>query len=189
MKRRRQVPPEQSQQDPSTGSPSPGEPVFLALGRMRRTHGLQGEIVMEVLTDFPERIRAGRTVYIGEQHEPLKIAGVRGHNREKILRFAGFSTPEEAARLRNLMVYVKAAELPQLPEGEYYHHELIGLSVVDEAGQPLGKLAQILETGANDVYVVETPDGKELLLPAVEEVILDIDLEKQELRARPPEWQ
>lgn len=188
MKRRRQVPSNQPQEDPSTGSSSPGEPVFLAVGRLRRPHGIQGEILMDVLTDFPERIRTGRKVYVGETHEPMKIVSLRGHNREMIVRFSGYSNPEEAGQLRNALVFVKASDLPELPEGEYYHHQLLGLAVVDEAGQPLGTLAEILETGANDIYLVKTPDGKELLLPVTEEVILSVDLEQSEMRVRPPEW-
>lgn len=188
MKRRRQVPPNQLQNDPTTGSPSPGEPVFLAIGRLRRPHGVRGEMLMDVLTGFPERIRPGRKVYVGEVHELLQIASLRGHDREMIIRFSGFSTPEEAGRLRNALVYVKASDLPELPEGEYYHHQLLGLSVVDEAGQHLGILTEILETGANDIYLVKTPDEKELLLPVIEEVILSVDLEQGVMRVRPQEW-
>ncbi len=166
----------------------PGEPVFLAVGRLRRSHGVIGEILMDVLTDFPERLRVGKIVYIGDAHEEMRIAGIRGHDRELIVHLQGISTPEEVARLRNALVCVKASDLPGLPEGEYYHHQLIGLSVVNEAQSILGRLDSILETGANDVYVVKTPEGKELLLPAVEDVILEVDLAKRQMTVRPPEW-
>jgi 16S rRNA processing protein RimM len=188
MKRRRQTPPNETPQVISTGSPSPGEPVFLAVGRLRRSHGIEGEMLMDVLTGFPERLRSGKTVYIGEAHEPVRLASVRGHNRELIVRLSGVQTPEETAPYRNMVLYVKASELPKLPDGEYYHHQLIGITVVDEAGVVLGTLDEILETGANDVYLVKTPDGKELLLPAVEEVVLEVDLEQHQMRVRPPEW-
>ena len=143
---------------------------------------------MDILTDFPERLHIGKTLYAGEEHEPIRIAGVRGHDRAKIMRFVGFQTPEEIGRLRNMVVYVKSESLPDLPAGEYYHHELLGLAIVNEKGENIGVLDNILETGANDVYVVKTTDGKELLLPAIEEVILRIDLEKGEIEVRPPEW-
>lgn len=188
MKRRRQVSPNTDQGDSNTGSPATGGPVFIAVGRLRRPHGVQGEIVMDVLTDFPRRLRAGKTVYIGDAHESIRLAGVRGHDQALIVRFPGIDTPEDVGRFRNAMVFVKAAELPKLPEGEYYHHQLLGLSVVDEAGQPLGVLTEILETGANDVYVVKSADGKETLLPAIEEIILEVNLDRGEMRARPPEW-
>lgn len=189
MKRRRQLPPNQSQQGPTTGSPREGEPVFLAVGRLRRAHGVEGEMLMDILTDFPERLRQGKTLFMGEARQPVQIESVRGHDRELIIHLAGIHTPEETAPYRNQILYVKASELPKLPEGEYYHHQLLGLSVVDEAGQPLGELADILETGANDIYIVKTSDGKEMLLPAVDTVILEVSLERHEMRVRPPEWQ
>ncbi len=187
MKRRRQDPPNLTS-DSKSGSPNPGEPVYLAVGKLRRSHGVEGAMIMDVLTDFPERLRAGKTVYIGPQHEPMLIASVRGHDKALIIRFSGFATPEETGRLRNMMVSVRADALPELPDGQYYHHQLLNLKVVNESGQALGELVQILETGANDVYLVKTPEGKELLLPAVEDVILSVDLEKGEMRVRPPEW-
>ena len=188
MKRRRQLLPNQSEQDSTTGSPREGEPVFLAVGRLRRAHGIEGEMLMDILTGFPERLQAGKTLYLGDAHQPVRIAGVRGHDREMIVHLDGVSTPEATAPYRNQILYVKASELPKLAEGVYYHHQLLGLSVVDESGQALGKLTDILETGANDVYVVKTPEGKELLLPAVEETILEVNLERGEMRVRPPEW-
>jgi 16S rRNA processing protein RimM len=143
---------------------------------------------MDVLTDFPERLHVGRTLFAGPNYEPIKLTGVRGPENEKIVRIAGYDTPEAVGRFRNVILYVKTSELPALPEGEYYYHQLLGMAVVDEAGQVLGKLEQILETGANDIYLVRTPENKELLLPAIEEVVLEINLEKHEMLVRPPVW-
>jgi 16S rRNA processing protein RimM len=144
---------------------------------------------MELMTGFPERLRAGKIVLVGDGHEELHLASVREHNEGKIVRFSGIDSPEDVGRLRNLLVFVKTSELPELPEGEYYHHQLLGMSVVDEAGKTLGKLTDILETGANDVYVVKTSEGQELLLPAVDEVILAVDLDRSEMRVRLQDWQ
>lgn len=187
MRRRRQIP-SNSQPDSSSGSPPPGEPVYLAVGRLRRPHGIEGEILMDILTDFPERLKIGKTLYAGPDYEPIRLAGIRGHNRAKIVRLVGYDLPETVGRFRNAVLYVKADEVPPLPEGEYYHHELLGLRIVDETGQNLGRLDQILETGANDIYLVKTPDDNELLLPAIEAVVLEINLEKGEICVRPPEW-
>jgi 16S rRNA processing protein RimM len=79
-------------------------------------------------------------------------------------------------------VYVKASEVPSLPEGKLYQHELFGFEVVDENGNSLGKLVEIIETGANDVYVVRDADGRELLLPAIPAVILDLDPDRRLMR-------
>jgi 16S rRNA processing protein RimM len=163
------------------GSPPPGEPDFLVVGKLRRTHGLHGELLMEVFTDFPERLEPGAVVYAGEEHRKLHIRSQRFQNQFLLVAFDEFHDPETAAELRNKLVFVHASDRPPLPEGEYYHHQLIGLRVVSDEGQDLGIMTQILQTGANDVYVVVPETGLELLLPAIESVILDIDLEHGEI--------
>jgi 16S rRNA processing protein RimM len=164
------------------GSPVTGEPVFLVVGKLRHSHGLHGEVLMEVITDFPERIRQGKTLYVGESHQPRRVRGRRIHGSNLLLLFDDIKTPEEAGRLRNQWVYVPANDRPPLSEGEYYHHQLLGLKVTSDDGLELGKLANILETGANDVYVIRTDSGKEVLLPAIQSVILDIDLDNAQMR-------
>lgn len=170
-----------------TGSPDKSEPVFIAVGFLRRSHGVTGEMIMDVLTDFPGRLR-NREVFLGEKKLPSRIRNVREHNKAVIVRLEGSSSPEEAAAFRNSYVYVRADQLPTLPDGEYYHHELLGLLVVTEDGRELGRLEQILETGANDVYLVRQPDGGELLFPAVEDVIVAFDMERGKIVVRPQEW-
>ena len=185
MKTRRVVPKDPQQ---GTGSPEPGEPVFVVVGKLRRSHGVKGEILMDVTTDFPERLHPKQTVFVGEQHEPLVIETIRWQDRAILIAFEGFNDCDIVGRLRNLYVYTRVSELPRLPEGEHYYHELLDLRVVDEQGLELGILTEILETGANDVYVVKGPEGKEILLPVIAAVVLNIDLERQEIRVRPPEW-
>jgi 16S rRNA processing protein RimM len=158
------------------GLPSASKPAFLAVGRIRRPHGVRGQVLMEIYTDFPERLLTQRIVYVGRDHRELKLASVRSHNDGLLLGFEGIVTPEDAGLLRNQILYVDAREQPELPKGEYYHHQLIGMQVLDENDQNLGTLTEILETGANDVYVIKTVDGSELLLPAIPEVILEVDL-------------
>ncbi len=157
-----------------TGSPPVGEPEYLVVGFLRRPHGVKGEILMDVHTDFPERLKVGVTLFVGEERIPMKLASRRPHQSGWLIRFRGLDTPEQAGRYRNTWVYVRTADRPPLPPGEYYHHQLLGLTVVTDRGQPLGTLVEILETGANDVYVVRDEDGRETLLPAIPAVILDI---------------
>ncbi|PWH14130.1 MAG: 16S rRNA processing protein RimM [Anaerolineae bacterium] len=161
------------------GSPNAGEPVYLAVGMFRRPHGVRGDILFTVLTDFPERLRPGTLVYVGEEKRVFKITRRRPHNDGILFGFEGISTPEQAAKYTGKTVFVRADDRPPLPEGEYYHHQILGLHVFDESGQPLGIVKEILETGANDVYVVQTPNEKELLLPALKQVILEINLEQK----------
>ncbi len=179
----------QDKNDHPAGSQSTSEPVFLVAGRLHRTHGVKGEIEFEAVTDFPGRIRKGLTVYLGDEHRPLKIVDRRPKGQQLLLTFEGYENREEAAQLRNQWVYTHSAGLPDLPEGEYYHHQLIGMRVVGPDNQELGRLEEILETGANDVYVVLTLEGKELLIPAVEDVIVNVDLGQGVMVVKPPAWE
>ena len=165
----------------ASGSPD-GEPVYLVVGFLRRAHGVRGEINMDLHTDFPERLRSGRKLFVGEEHKPVTLSGVRPHAKGVLVKFKGIETPEAAGELRNQWVYVRAADVPPLPEGKLYQHELFGFRVVDEEGVPLGELVEIIETGANDVYVVRDADGGEILLPAIPSVILELDSERRMMR-------
>lgn len=144
---------------------------------------------MEIITDFPERMRRGREVFIGEAHTPVIIEKSRPQPPFLLVKFRDIETPDAAGEFRNNIVYVRADSLPPLPEGEYYHHQLVGLRVLAENGQVLGILTEVLETGANDVYIVTSEDGKEILLPAIREVILGVDLTEKTMRVRPQSWQ
>ena len=170
------------QQSDSSGSPGNGEPEFLVVGKLRRPHGLRGEILFEILTDFPERLIANVEVYAGDEHQPLCIRSTRQHKQALLVTFDGYDDRESVGELRNKFVYVLTDDRPPLPDGEYYFHELTGLQVVTDKGENLGVLTNILETGANDVYIVHPPnEGKEILLPAIEPVILDIDLDQGQI--------
>ena len=177
-----------NRQSNHTGSPTPGEPVFVIVGQLRKAHGVHGEILMETLTDFPQRLRAGKTVFVGENHEPMTIQTRRAVEKGLLLTFTGFNDCDQVSVLTNRNVFVRTDSLPPLPAGEYYHHQLIGLSVTSDAGERLGQVVEIIETGANDVYVVRSEDGKEILLPAIESVILKVDLRAGTISVRPPEW-
>jgi 16S rRNA processing protein RimM len=106
-----------------------------------------------------------------------------------LITMDGIRTREEAAELTNLEVFVRTDELPALAEGQYYHHQLIGLKAVLEDGREIGTVSEIMETGANDVYVVTDAAGKETLLPAIDPVILKIDLTAKQIVVKPPEWE
>ncbi len=166
------------------GSPAKGEPVYLAVGLLRRPHGVRGELLMDVLTDFPERLRPGTWLLVGEQHTKMKLDRVRGHKDGLLVGFSGVDTPEAAGLYRNTVVFVTARDRPALPDGAYYHHQLLGLNVVEQDGRNLGVLAEILETGANDVFVIAKPGGGELLVPVIPDVIIEISPQKQSICVR-----
>lgn len=167
------------------GSPSNGEPVYLAVGYLRRAHGVRGEILLDILTDFPERLQPKEQLFVGDQHLPMTLATRRGHAKGLLVSFEGIQDRDEVGHFRNKYVYVLAEDRPSLPEGEYYHHELLGLQVVnEETGETMGELVDIIKTGANDVYVVKSDSGSEILLPAIPDVIRDIDPDRRQMNIR-----
>jgi 16S rRNA processing protein RimM len=168
----------------ASGLPDRREPVYLAVGKLRRPHGVHGEMIMDVLTDFPERLERGVSLYAGPKYLPLRLASVRQQAKALLVTFEGYTSPEATGELRNQVVYVRADDRPPLPEGEYYYHQLLGLRVVDETDHFLGLLHEILETGANDVYVVKPDSGPDILLPAIEPVIVEINLQKNLIRVK-----
>jgi 16S rRNA processing protein RimM len=163
--------------EPMAGSPDQSEPAFLAVGRLRRPHGLKGDVLMEVITDFPERLKKGVQVYVGEGYIPLKIRSRRPHIQGMLIAFEAHPDAESVNPLRNQWVFVRTEDSPNLPEGEFYQHQILGMAVMDEDSKILGKVVEILETGANDVYIVRPNIGPDILLPAIPSVITDISLE------------
>lgn len=167
-----------SSQDLKSGSDSHAGPDFVLIGRLQRVHGVHGEIAMRVLTDFPQRLRRGKKVFLGPEHKQFTISTVRTKEPLLLLSFEGVDTREKAQLLTNLEVYTPVQELPALPEGSFYHHQLIGLQVFENEIL-IGQISEVLETGANDVFVVQEIGGKELLLPNIPSVILKVNLENQ----------
>lgn len=155
------------------------EPRYLAVGRVLRPHGVRGELRVEVLTGYPERLQEHRRFYLASpnapgvgRHYPVERLRLRGD--VMLLKLGGCDDRNAAEGMRGLLVQVPVGEAVPLEEGEYYHFQLVGLRVETEQGELLGRVVEILETKANDVYVVHGPRG-ELLLPALEDVILELD--------------
>lgn len=137
------------------------------------------------MSGFPERIQPEALFYLGSERKPVTIKSVRGHNEGLLVSFEEISGREAWAGKRNVLLYARAEELPALDEDEYYHHELIGLRVSDLEGKLLGQLSEILETGANDVYVVVDEGGREALIPATTGVIKEINLDQKMMLIEP----
>lgn len=150
---------------------------YLAIGRVIRAHGLRGEVSVAVLTDFPERFETTEQVYLGNELEATsyRLQSFRWHKQNVLLTLEGVTNRTQAELLRGQLVQVPLEEAVLLPDGSYYLYQLIGLKVEDTSGKFLGTLKNVLETGANDVYVVEQ-EGQELLLPAIPDVIKSVDI-------------
>lgn len=150
---------------------------YLAIGRVIRAHGLRGEVSVRVLTDFPERFETTAWVYLGNEFEasPYRLQSFRWHKQNVLLTLEGVTNRTQAEHLQGQLVQVPLEEAVSLPAGSYYLYQLIGLKVQDATGKVLGTIKDVLETGANDVYVVEC-EGQELLLPAIPDVVKSVDI-------------
>ncbi|MBC7238263.1 MAG: 16S rRNA processing protein RimM, partial [Chloroflexi bacterium] len=183
--RRREV----AQEPATTGTPSQGRELeFLAIGQIVGPRGVRGELKVNILTEVPERFYDLRQVYLGEDHVLFAVRGVQLHleKNQALLRLQGIRDRNAAEAWRGAYIYVHIQDALPLEEGQYYYHQLEGLTVVTEEGEPIGRLVEILPTGANDVYVIDGPRG-ELLLPAISTVVQRIDLEEGCIVVRIPE--
>ncbi len=162
------------------------KPRYLTIGRVLKPWGYRGELKIEIMTDFPERFASLTTVYLGEDAKAFIVERARLTGKSVRLKLKGIDTPEAGARLRDHLVQIPTEEAVALPKGQYYLYQLIGLRVKTTQGASLGEVVDILETGANDVYVVQN-NGREVLIPAIEPVVKKVDLEQGELIIEPME--
>lgn len=161
----------------------------LVVARIGRAHGIKGEVTVEVRTDEPE-LRLGPGAVLATDPAatgPLTIATGRVHSGRLLLRFEGVRDRTGAEALRNtlLIAEVDPAELPEDPE-EFYDHQLMDLDVVLADGTEIGRITEITHLPSQDLFIVERPDGSEVMIPFVEEIVTEIDLEEQRAVISPP---
>lgn len=154
---------------------------YLAVGLVVGVHGLRGELKVELHTDFPERFAAGSHLWIGETLQERKVVSARLHKNYLLLLLQGINQRALAEALRGQWLFVSEAEAVALDADSYWVHDIVGLTVQTEEGRELGEIVEVIFTGANDVYVISPAlgvnQGKELLLPAISQVIRAVDLE------------
>jgi 16S rRNA processing protein RimM len=161
-------------------------PQYLVVGLIVAPRGLRGELKVRIESDDPERFSDLQYVFLGPELARWAVESSRPFGDFVLLMLTGVSDREAAETLRGLTVYVDQDEALPLEEGEYYQFQIKGLSVRTQDGQDLGSVTEVLETGANDVYVVVGSAG-ELLLPAIRDVILGIDIAAGTMTVRVPE--
>jgi 16S rRNA processing protein RimM len=160
-------------------------PDRLTIGRIVSPHGVRGEFRMYIYTHFPERIPELPGVYLGDEDRLRKIRRVRLQGNLAIMRLEGINSREEVDELRQTPVQIDIEDAAPLEEGEHYHYQILGLKAYDESGTELGTVVDIIETGANDVYVIRNDEGKDLLVPALHDVVPEIDVEAGRMVVRP----
>lgn len=152
---------------------------LLQVGIIASTHGVRGEVKVYSTTDDPRRFRRLKEVVLdtGKEKMNLEIEGVKFFKQFVILKFKGLDNINDIEKYRQKSLYVTRKNAVRLQRDEYFIADLIGLKVQDEDGKELGTVKDVIETGANDVYEVEMADGKSLLLPAIKQCILNVDVE------------
>jgi 16S rRNA processing protein RimM len=156
---------------------------FLELGQIVNTKGLKGEVKVNPFTESLDRFESLDTilVQIKKENKEFKIEKVGYQKNQVILKLKGIDTVEEAEKLKNCYILISRDDVEPLPEGTYYIVDLIGLEVFTESGDRLGIVDDIYNTGSNDIYVVKDELGKQKLLPGIDEVIKEVNLNDKKI--------
>ncbi|HQR47667.1 MAG TPA: ribosome maturation factor RimM [Thermoanaerobaculia bacterium] len=176
-----------SRRTPEAAGPLRPEDL-VAVGQIVRPHGVRGEAAVELLTDFPDRIRAGGEFAArspGGALETVRVASVRPHGTRRLVRFEGIATPEAVERLRGFDLCALPGDEPERPEGFVFHHEAAGLLAVGRDGRPLGTVKDLVEAGGRPLLLLETPRG-EREVPFSRPIVVAVDLAGRRLVLDPP---
>lgn len=162
------------------------------VGKIVNTHGLRGEVRVISSTDFPDqRYAPGSTLYLfpGNHQDPtpLTVKTYRKHKNFDLLSFEGYQDINEVEKWKNAILKIKEDQLTELPEGEYYFFEIIDCHVVTEQGEEIGVVREILTPGANDVWVVKSADGKDILIPYIPYVVKEVSIDEKRIVIDPME--
>ncbi|NLO20579.1 MAG: 16S rRNA processing protein RimM [Syntrophomonadaceae bacterium] len=159
---------------------------LVSVGKIIGTHGYRGLLKLRPLTDFPERFNELERVILDTSkiQREVHIQFCQHHKRDLLIKLAEIDNLDLAREVQGALIKITPDQLYPLPEGYYYHFQLLGLQVEDVELGNLGKIKDILETGANDVYVIDSQEYGEILIPAIKEVILAVDLEQNKMQVR-----
>ena len=152
---------------------------ILKVGIITSTHGVRGEVKVFPTTDELKRFKKLKEVLLenGEDLIPLKIEGVKFFKQFAIIKFEGFDNPNTIEKYKGKSLFVTRENAVRLKKDEYFIADLIGMKVIDEGGAEIGILRDVMDNKANDVYIIDMTDGRELLLPAIKQCVLDVDVE------------
>ena len=156
----------------------PAAPEFLVIGRVISPHGMRGEVKVRAITDLPERFAPGKIVQLNGQ--PLKVTSSRLQKQCLVIKLETIDTIQDAERLRGRDITIPRSELRPLAPDEYHLFQIIGLNVLTTRGEALGRIVDVMTTASNDVYIVVGERG-ETLIPAIDDVIKYIDIDKGEM--------
>lgn len=167
-------------------------PQYLIIGTITRPHGIRGELRIQLHTDYPDRVNNLKTLYIGrsvtdKKIRPFAVQSMRLHQGAGLLTLKEITDRSQADLLRDFYVMVAIEDAVPLEEDEFYLFEVIGMEVQQEDKTSLGIITEVIETGANDVYVIQGADEQEILFPAIPDNTINYDFEKRVLIVRLPD--
>ena len=160
--------------------PKQQETEWATIGKVVAPFGVQGELKVMLLSDIPGRFNELDRVYVGPTHVQHHIERVRPYKGEMVvLKLQGIDDANVAEKIRNFDLTIPETELAQLPPDSYYQHDILGLQVVTVGGHAVGTIVDIIVTGSNDVYVIKSPAGEQNLIPAIKDVVKQVDLRRK----------
>jgi 16S rRNA processing protein RimM len=160
--------------------PKQQDTEWATIGNVVALFGVQGELKVLLLTDIPNRFNQLDVVYVGPNHIPHRIERVRPYKGEMVvLKLQGIDDANTAEKMRNFGLTIPESQLAQLPPDSYYQHDILGLQVFTLKEHAVGPIVDIIVTGSNDVYVINSPDGKQKLIPAIKDVVKQVDLRRK----------
>jgi len=156
-------------------------PEYIEIGSVVRPHGVRGELVVEANSELLPGLASETPIYFGTDRVKLIVERLRPHRGRLLLKAQGIDDRNQAEELRQQALYLHSSEVEPLPDGSYYYWQIMGMEVYSESGEKLGIVKHIIETGANDVYVLQTDDDHEVLIPAIDDVIQEVDLDRERM--------
>lgn len=163
---------------------------YLRVGKIINTHGLKGEIKVEVYTDFPnERFAVNNSLYVGLTEggvmTEIIVTDVWSHKQFYILKFKNYNNIDQVQQFLNQYIWISSEEQHELEENAYYYNQIIGCNVETVTGESIGTVTDIMETGANDVWVIKRLGQPSLLIPYIEDVVVNVDCDQKKILINP----
>jgi 16S rRNA processing protein RimM len=155
----------------------------VAVGRITRAHGVQGELAVLVISEVPGRFADGETVWL-EDGRTLTVESSRPHKDRLLVRFREVQSREQAEALQRALLVVPESLSPELPEGSWWDHRIVGCAIETDTGRALGTVHDVIHTAANDVWSAVDDEGTETLIPVLRDVILDVDMDAKRIVVR-----
>ena len=153
---------------------------LVVVGKITKAHGTRGEVSVLVLSDVPTRFDPGSVVLLDDRRK-LTVASTRTDRGRLLVFFEGIADREAARQLTGRFVHVTVADLPELPEGQWWPHQIEGCEIAFDDGRELGVVSEVIANPANDIWAVATPDGREVLVPVLKDLLVSVDVEARRI--------